>query len=134
MKPAVRTLGTSLLATGVLAVCGAAGAFGQDPIITPLIVNTAAPIVVKAVTPKTNPAKAQKFQGYYMHANAAQVTLRAMGNDMAVRTFALDGNVSAQMQKIIAAGGYKYGDKITVYYDPATLTATKIKGKPSRPL
>jgi len=38
------------------------------------------------------------------------------------------------MQKIIDKGGYQYGDKVTVYYDPATRKAMKIKGKPSKSL
>jgi hypothetical protein len=38
------------------------------------------------------------------------------------------------MQKIVDKGGYQYGDKVTVYYDPQSHTALKIKGKPSRPL
>jgi hypothetical protein len=36
------------------------------------------------------------------------------------------------MQKIIDKGGYQYGDKVTVYYEPATSSAIKFKGKPSK--
>jgi len=38
------------------------------------------------------------------------------------------------MQQIIDKGGYQYGDKVTILYEPATLRAMKIKGKPSKPL
>jgi hypothetical protein len=38
------------------------------------------------------------------------------------------------MQKIIDTGGYQYGDKVTVFYEPATLKAIKFKGKPSKPI
>jgi len=38
------------------------------------------------------------------------------------------------MQQIVDKGGYQYGDKITVYYDPRSLKAIKFKGKPSPPL
>jgi len=62
------------------------------------------------------------------------VTVRAKGNDMTIQTFPLSDAVAAKMQKIIDNGGYQYGDKITVYYDPQTHQALKIKGKPSRPL
>ncbi|MGB7847523.1 MAG: hypothetical protein WBL63_18060 [Candidatus Acidiferrum sp.] len=106
----------------------------QDPILTPIIVSEAAPIVVKAVTPKPKPTGLQKFQGYIVHANIAQVTVRAKGDDLAIQTFPLSQPVSAKMQKIVDNGGYQYGDKITVYYDPQSRTAVKIKGKPSRPL
>jgi len=69
-----------------------------------------------------------------MHANTSQFTVRAKGNDLGIQTFALNENVSAQMQKIIDKGGYQYGDKITVYYDPQSKQAVKIKGKPSKAL
>jgi hypothetical protein len=119
-----------LLMVGTL---GAPRAAAQDPIVTPIIVGEAAPIVVKAVQPKPKPG-VQKFQGYFMHANIAQVTVRARGNDLAIQTFPLSEAVAAKMQKIIDKGGYQYGDKVTVFYDSQTNKALRIKGKPSRPL
>jgi hypothetical protein len=135
---AVCALGMTLL--GTLAASRAAA---QDPMLVPIIVseiepvvvNDVAPIVVKALTPKPKaPAGTEKFEGYIVHANIAQVTVRAKGNDLGIQTFALNQMVAAQMQKIVDQGGYQYGDKITVYYDPSSHTAVKIKGKPSRPL
>ena len=38
------------------------------------------------------------------------------------------------MQQIVDKGGYQYGDKVTIMYDPANLQAIKIKGKPSKPV
>jgi hypothetical protein len=38
------------------------------------------------------------------------------------------------MQGIVDKGGYQYGDKITVLYDPASLQVIKLKGKPSKAL
>ena len=102
--------------------------------MTPIIVSEVAPIVVKAITPKPKPTGLQKFQGYIVHANVVQVTVRAKGDDLAIQTFPLSQPLAAQMQKIVDTGGYQYGDKITVYYDPQSRTAVKIKGKPSRPL
>ena len=120
---------------GLLALTGffCSPAAAQDPVITPIIVdtavNTAVPIVVKAVKPK--PSKWAKFQGTVMHANIVQITARAKGNDLGIETFLLSEKVSAKMQQIIDKGGYQYGDKITVYYDPQSLEAMKFKGKPS---
>jgi hypothetical protein len=93
-----------------------------------------APIVVKALAPKPKATGLQKFEGYVVNANIAQLTVRAKGNDMGIQTFALNQEVSLQMQKIVDNGGYQYGDKVTVYYDPTSHTAFRIKGKPSRPL
>ena len=126
---AVCGLGMTLLGT-----LAAPRASAQDPILTPIIVSEVAPIVVKAVTPKPKPTTTQKFQGYFVHANVAQVTVRAKGDDLGIQTFPLSQPVAAKMQQIIDKGGYQYGDKITVYYDPQSRTAVKLKGKPSRPL
>jgi len=110
-------------------------AAAQDPVTTiPIIVDTAVPIIVSAVKPKPKPNGLDKFEGLFLHANNAQITLRAKGNDLGIRTFPLSEEASARMQKIIDKGGYQYGDKVTVYYEPATSKAMKFKGKPSKPI
>lgn len=110
-------------------------AAAQDPILTPVVASEVGSVVVKTVKPKSSkPVGTQKFEGYFMNGNIAQITLRAKGNDMAIQTFPLSQEVSAKMQKIVDKGGYQYGDKVTVYYDPQTHQALKVKGKPSRPL
>ena len=109
-----------------------APAIAQDPILTPIIVDTAVPIIVAAVKPK--PTGLDKFEGFVMNANTAQITLRAKGSDLTIRTFSLSEVASAKMQKIVEKGGYQFGDKVTVYYEPATSKAIKFKGKPSKPI
>jgi hypothetical protein len=98
--------------------------------VVPVVLDTAVPIVVNAVKPK--PTGLSKFEGYVMNANIAQITVRAKGNDMAIQTFALLPQAAAKMQAIVDKGGYQYGDKITVLYDPASLQVIKLKGKPSK--
>ncbi len=120
-----------LVAAGVFSSPAAA----QGPATVPVIVaETAAPIIIGAVKPKPKPTGLDKFEGFVMHANNAQITVRAKGNDMTIRTFPLSQEASAKMQKIIDKGGYQYGDKVTVYYVPATEQAIKFKGKPSKPI
>jgi hypothetical protein len=109
-------------------------AAAQDPITTPIIVDTAVPIIVGAIKPKPKQTGLDKFEGFVMTANNAQITVRAKGNDLTIRTFPLSEAASAKMQKIVDKGGYQYGDKVTVYYDPATSKAIKFKGKPSKPV
>jgi len=109
-------------------------AAAQAPVIVPIVVDTAAPIIVAMVKPKPKPTGLDKFEGFVMHANNAQITVRAKGNDMAIRTFPLSQAASSRMQKIIDKGGYQYGDKVTVFYTPATSQAIKVKGKPSKPI
>ena len=119
-----------------------AGAFFSTPAraqtpatVAPIVVDTAVPIIVNtvnAVKAKSNPPGLGKFEGYVMHANVAQITVRAKGNDLSLETFNLSQAAAAQMQVIVDKGGYQYGDKVTVFYDPTTKQALKIKGKPSK--
>jgi len=121
----------------MLAVAGvfSSTAAAQGPATVPIIVaETAAPIIVAAVKPKPKNTGLDKFEGFVMHANNAQITVRAKGNDMAIRTFPLSPAASDKMQKIIDKGGYQYGDKVTVFYEPATSKAIKFKGRPSKPI
>jgi hypothetical protein len=131
MKKTLHLVGIAALGLVGLSTLGASKASAQDPILTPLIVDTAATMVVSAVTPKPKDVGLVKFQGFVMNANAAQVTVRAKGNDMAIRSFSLSQPAATKMQQIIDKGGYQYGDKITVYYDPQSQQAMKFKGKPS---
>lgn len=119
-----------LLALGLLAPQRAAA---QDPVLTPIIAGEAAPIIIGAVTPKPKPGT-QKFQGYVVHANSVQVTVRSRDDARSIETFTLNENAAAKMQKVIDKGGYQYGDKVTVYYDTQTRKALNFKGRPSRPL
>jgi len=135
MKRIVRIAGSGLplmlAAAGVFSVPAAA----QGPATVPVIIaETAAPIIIGAVKPKPKLTGLDKFEGFVMHANNAQITVRAKGNDMAIRTFPLSQEASDKMQKIIDKGGYQYGDKVTVYYVPATEQVIKFKGKPSKPI
>ena len=134
MKKALEIAGLSAFGIMALGAMTAPRAQAQDPVLTPIIVSEAVPIVVNAVKPKPKPAGTVKFEGYVMHANVGQVTVRAKGNDLAIQTFALSQPVAAKMQQIIDKGGYQYGDKVTVYYDDESHQAVKIKGKQSRPL
>jgi hypothetical protein len=133
MKKAFAYSGISSLVVLGVAMLTPTHAAAQDPVLTPVIVGEAAPIVVKAITPKPKPG-VQKFQGLFMNANSVQVTVRQRGNEMEIQTFPLSQEASAKMQKIIDKGGYQYGDKVTVYFDSTTHKALKFKGKPSRPL
>ena len=122
----------STVAAVLLAGLLSSPAHAQVPVIAPIVADTAVPIIVNAVKPK--PTGLAKFEGTVLHANIAQITVRAKGNDLAIRTFALSETATTKMQQIVDKGGYQYGDKVTVLYDPTSLKAMKIKGKPSRPL
>jgi hypothetical protein len=105
---------------------------GPIPVVAPIVVDTAVPIIVSTVKPKPKFTGAEKFEGFVMNANIAQITVRAKGNDLGLRTFPLSEAAAAKMQQIVDKGGYQYGDKVTILYDPTSQKALKIKGKPSK--
>ena len=94
------------------------------------VIETAVPIVVATIKP--NRPQFPKFEGTVINATVAQITVRAKGNDMAIQTFPLAPDASAKMLQIIDQGGYQYGDKVTVFFDPESKKALKVKGKPSK--
>jgi len=133
MKLAFETAGFALPLLLAACMFFPAPAAAQVPAsAVPIIVDTAVPIVVNAVKPK--PTGLAKFEGFVMNANIAQITVRAKGNDLGIRTFTLSQAAATKMQQIVDKGGYQYGDKVTIMYDPASLQAVKIKGKPSKPI
>jgi hypothetical protein len=130
---------TKIAAFGLPGMFFAAGLFSspaaaQVPVVAPVVVDTAVPIIVSAVKPKPKPNGIVKFEGFVMNANIAQITARAKGNDMSIQTFSLSQEASTKMQQIVDKGGYQYGDKVTIYYNPSTMQAIKFKGKPSKPI
>ena len=117
----------------VLAGLSCSTASAQDPSIVIPVVETAVPIVVNTIKPKPLPNGIAKFDGTVMNATTAQITVKAKGDNMTIRTFALAPAASAKMQEMIAKGGYQYGDKVVIHYTPGTSVAVKVQGKPSKP-
>lgn len=133
MKTFAKIAGLCLAALVLAGLCSAPAHAQSPTVVAPIVVDTAVPIIVNAIKPKSKTAGLGKFEGFVMHANIAQITVRAKGNDMSLETFTLSEQVATKMQTIVDKGGYQYGDKVTVYYDPTTKKALKIKGKPSKP-
>ena len=131
MKKLLELAGASVVLLGTM---GASRAAAQVPVLVPVVVDTVAPMVVSAVKPKPKATGLAKFAGYVMNANRAQITVRAKGNDLTIQTFPLSETAAAKMQQVIDKGGYQYGDKVTLEYDPQSLTVVKFKGKPSKAL
>ena len=132
MKTLAKTAALALPAAMAAAVfCWPAAA--QAP-LAPVIVDTAVPLVVNAVKPKPKADGLVKFEGLIVNANIAQITARAKGSELTLLTFPLSPPASQKMQQIVDKGGYQYGDKVTIYYNPTTMEAVKFTGKPSKPI
>jgi hypothetical protein len=121
----------SALAAGLMALAAAAANAQVPASVAIPVIETAVPIVVGTLKPNRGP-QPPKFEGTVINASVAQITVRAKGNDMAIQTFPLTPDASAKMLQIIDKGGYQYGDKVTVFFDPESKKALKVKGKPSK--
>ena len=127
MKSAYQSmLRFTLLAAGAAVLASATRAQVPAP-----VVETAVPIIIQAVKPHKAP-QGPKFEGTVMNASIAQITVRGKDNELAIQTFSLSPEAATKMQQIIDRGGYQYGDKVTIFYDPDTRKALKVKGKPSK--
>ena len=130
MKSFLKTAGLAAPAALVAAAFFCPPAAAQAPVI----VDTAVPILVNAIKPKPKANGLVKFEGFVIHSNIAQITARQKGNDLTIQTFPLSQEASEKMQQIVDKGGFQYGDKVTIYYNPTTLQAMKFNGKPSKPI
>ncbi|HEY6946803.1 MAG TPA: hypothetical protein VI431_16820 [Candidatus Acidoferrum sp.] len=133
MKSFAKATWLALPAVMITAAVYCPAAAAQVPVV-PIVVDTAVPIIVNAVKPKPKANGLAKFEGFVMHANIAQITARAKNSELTILTFPLSQEASQRMQQIVDKGGYQYGDKVTVYYNPTTMQALKFKGKPSKPI
>ena len=130
MNSLAKTAGLALPAAFLAAAFFCPPAAAQAPTVVTLVT----PIVVNMLKPKTNANGLAKFEGFVMHANIAQITARSKENELTILTFPLSQEASQKMQQLVDRGGYQYGDKVTIYYNPSTMQAMKLKGKPSRPI
>jgi len=72
-----------------------------------------------------------RFEVVSMQYQSLQV--RSLSNQRELHTFTYSPAVRPKMQKLQSAGGgYKYGDKVTVWYRAGADVALKVKGKPSK--
>ena len=110
----------------------AAGAICAAAISGRAQVTTAPTIRLKPVhTQEAKPAKT-RFEVLYMMTTGIQV--RSLVNGLEIHTFAYSDQIHDAMVKLLDRGGYQYGDKVEIQYQPGTEVALRIKGKPSKPL
>ena len=72
-----------------------------------------------------------RFEVLHMMYQAIQV--RSLVNMREIHTFTYSPEIRGEMQSVFNSGGYRYGDKIVVWYKRGGDVAFKIKGKPSKP-
>jgi hypothetical protein len=82
------------------------------------------------------PNKPVVFRGEVLHQLPNSITVRNLDRDheREIRTFSFSDGLKPQMQKLLDAGGFQYGDKIEILYLPGSTVALRIAGKPSKPI
>jgi hypothetical protein len=82
-------------------------------------------------TPEHKIVKAH-FEVLHMLYNSIQV--RSVVDMREIHTFAYSDEIRDRMQNLFnQGGGYQYGDKVKIWYQPGAEIALRIKGKPSKP-
>src|SRR5258708_571060 len=113
-------------------ILAAAGALCGSAISGRAQVTTAPTIKLKPVhTQEAKPSKT-RFEVLYMMTTGIQV--RSLVNGLEIHTFAYSDQIRDAMVKLLDQGGYQYGDKVEIQYQPGTEVALSIKGKPSKPI
>ena len=120
-------------ALGAALAISANPARAQDPVTTAAV---AAPIVSKAISSvvsKKNP-KGTWLKAEVIHFDSNSVIVREETNERMIHTFTYAAQLKDKMQQISDRGGYQYGDKVKILFQPGQTVALKIVGKPSKPL
>jgi hypothetical protein len=87
-----------------------------------------------AITVKTASSKPVKTRFEVLHMFTNSIQVRSLANGLEIHTFVYSDQIRDNMQKLFDQGGYQYGDKVEIWYQPGTDVALRIKGKPSKPL
>jgi hypothetical protein len=82
----------------------------------------------------TTSAKASWLKAEVIHADLHSITVREQSNDLMVHTFTYSQQLQPQIEKVMDAGGYQYGDAVSILWVPGKTVALKIHGKPSKAL
>jgi hypothetical protein len=86
-----------------------------------------------AAPPAAQSQKIVKTRFEVLHMMYQAIQVRSLVDMREIHTFTYAPEIRDQMQKMFDAGGYQYGDKIVVWYQPGANLAVKIKGKASKP-
>ena len=86
----------------------------------------------QAPSPAPRTAKVIKRHFAVVHMFPQSLQVSNINNPREILTFDYSPDLRDKMQNILNAGGYQYGDRVTVWYHDHTDVALKVKGKPSK--
>ena len=99
-------------------------------------VAAAAPIIseiISSISAKPKP-QGNWLKAEVVHADSNTIIIREQANGMMIHTFNFAPQLKDKMQAILDHGGFQYGDKVSILFQPGQTVALKIHGKPSKPL
>jgi len=102
----------------------------------PVAVAAAAPIIseiISSISAKPKP-QGNWLKAEVIHADSNTIIVREQANGMMIHTFNFAPELKDKMQAILDHGGFQYGDKVSILFQPGQTVALKINGKPSKPL
>jgi len=120
----------------MIAMAAAAACTTALPASAQTSTERTAPIVVRSADNSSdkaqNSTKGNWLKGEVIHADANEIVVREEQNERMIHTFTFSPNLQTRMQRISDSGGYKYGDKVKIRYQPGQTVALKIHGRPSK--
>lgn len=119
-----------MLAAGLAISGGAAQAQVAEAVMAAPVVTK----IIRSVLPKGTPKGDNWVKAEVVHADANSIIVREQTNEMAVHTFNFAPELKDKMRAILDKGGYQYGDKVDILYQPGQTVALRIHGKPSKPI
>jgi hypothetical protein len=87
----------------------------------------APPILVKKKSSKGTWMKAEVIS-----CTNAAITVRERQNPRKIHTLSFSPKLREKMERLMDKGGYQFGDRVRIQYDPESNVATAIRGRPSK--
>ncbi len=119
-----------VLAAGLAISAAAAQAQVVESVVAAPIVTK----IVRTITPKGAPPGTNWLKAEVIYAGANAIVVREQANGLMIHSFTFGPELKDKMQAVLDKGGYQYGDKVNILYQPGQTVALRIHGKPSKPL
>src|ERR1700722_3822958 len=86
-----------------------------------------APIVVKQASRTSSKVKGNWLKEQVIHADGHSMMVSEQTNGMMIHTFTYSPQLQDKMQRVANEGGYQYGDKVKILYQPGGTVALKLR-------
>lgn len=90
--------------------------------------------LVAGAQPSPRKPKPALFRGEVVRFDSAAIVVRDRKNPVVIRTFTYSPALRKKVEKQLETGGYPYGERVKIRYEPGTRVALRISGKPPKPI